>query len=179
MNLNKCHSLIFQSQVQTSRQVFWRQRSEKESAPTWSATLVVYLCRLAAGDCKQFHIGVFYNALWVEVWKTTLHKLVGIHDSFLLSESSLHSATEGEKYISPTVTFYLCFKELHFYWFLRIKTICLALQVVGLAVFFALVIKKAEEEDFQDVTFEKVERRPGDVIIHPTCIFCFPQVVGN
>ncbi|XP_037542039.1 polycystic kidney disease protein 1-like 2 [Nematolebias whitei] len=36
------------------------------------------------------------------------------------------------------------------------------LKVVGLAVFFALVIKKVDEEDFQDVTFEKVERRPGE-----------------
>lgn len=64
-------------------------------------------------------------------------------------------------------------------YFLRIKAMWFTLQVIGLAVFFALVIKNVDEEDFQDVAFEKVEKRPGHVKILPKYIFTFPQILRS
>ncbi len=64
---------------------------------SWRATLVVYICWLAASDRNQCCSGIFHHALWVEIWEGTLYKLVDIHDSLLFSEHPHHSAIEGEK----------------------------------------------------------------------------------
>ncbi len=59
--------------------------------------MVVHFFWLAAGDCIQCCFGIFHNALWVEIWERTFHKLVGVHDRLLLSEHPRHPAIEGEK----------------------------------------------------------------------------------
>lgn len=69
--------------------------------------MVVHFCWLAACDCNQLCSRIFYDALWVEVWKATLHKLVGIHDYLLFSEYPHHSAIKGEKMLLLTVAHFL------------------------------------------------------------------------
>lgn len=66
---------------------------------------MVYFFWLAAGDRNQCRIRLFHNAIWLEIWKTALHKLVGIHGYFLLSECPPYSAAEGEKNICLLYTY--------------------------------------------------------------------------
>lgn len=65
------------------------------------APLVVHFCRLAARDRIQRRVGILHDALWVEIWEGTFHKLVGIHERLLFSEYPHRSATEGEKAPPP------------------------------------------------------------------------------
>lgn len=63
---------------------------------------MVHFFRMAAGDRNQCCCGIFHNALWVEVWEGTLHKLVDFHECVLFSEYPRHSATEGEEVNHPS-----------------------------------------------------------------------------
>lgn len=141
--------------------------------------MVVYFCWLAACDRHQYCSGIFHNALRVEIWKGPFHKLVGIHDCLLFSEYSRHSATEGEKNVpsSPHLrTSYLTrssgFPGLLYEKVLNVHfgmsiVLCIYLcscflpQVLCLAAFFALVIKKVDEEDFQNVAIVRDDSNTG------------------
>lgn len=57
---------------------------------------MVHFPWVAACDRNQCCIGIFYNALWIEIWEGPLCELVGIHDCVFFSEHPNHSATEGK-----------------------------------------------------------------------------------
>lgn len=123
---------------------------------------------LAASIRQQLRIGILYDALRAEIWEGSLRELVGVHDYLLFPECPRPAAIEGEeKFAIPLhsssvfqMCHSLCSRKLNFTILAYFKldktfTVILLPQMLCLALFFALVIKKVDEDDFQNMEFER------------------------
>lgn len=63
---------------------------------SWGVSVVVRFYWLAACDCHQCCVGIFHDALRVEVREGALRQLAGLHGCLLFSEPSRHSAIKGK-----------------------------------------------------------------------------------
>lgn len=113
---------------------------------------MVRIFRVAARDCHQCCRGVFHHDLRAEIWEGTLDKLADIDGGLLFSERPRHSATKGtaRQDLTPKL------RLLTFH-----KLLILSPQVVFLAIFFALVIKKVDADDYQHMVVAKSKSNPG------------------
>lgn len=85
---------------------------------SWGVSMVVRFYWLAACDCHQCCVGIFHDALRVELRERALRQLAGLHGCLLFSEPSRHSATKGKtetaSAINPQTFFFLFFLQYRF-----------------------------------------------------------------
>lgn len=84
---------------------------------SWGVSMVVRFYWLAACDCHQCCVGIFHDALRVELREGALRQLAGLHGCLLFSEPSRHSAIKGRTEtaacaINPQ-TFFFFFFTVH------------------------------------------------------------------
>lgn len=63
---------------------------------SWGVSMVVRFYWLAACDCHQCCVGIFHDALRVELREGALRQLAGLHGCLLFSEPARHSAIKGK-----------------------------------------------------------------------------------
>lgn len=107
---------------------------------------------VATRDRHQRCRGLFHHDLRAKIWEGTLDKLADIDGGLLFSECHCHSATKGT--VRQNLTPKLMLVTFH-------KLLILSPQVVFLAIFFALVIKKVDTDDYQHMVVAKIDNHPG------------------
>lgn len=162
-------SLCSSCEAAACRQRWGQQRREEEEEllRRRPAPLLVCACGVAAGAGHQRRGRVLHYAVRAEVREGTLHQLAAFHWRLLLPESAHHSATEGQWEVVLLAASLI--KASLFYVFsiyfltpcaLKLQLCHFWPQVVCLAVFFALLIKKVDEEDYRNVAIVHIDS-PG------------------
>lgn len=92
---------------------------------SWGVSMVVRFYWLAACDCHQCCVGIFHDALRVEIREGALRQLAGLHGCLLFSEPSRHSAIKGK---TETAAFAINPQTFYFFTARLMKTLLLQLH---------------------------------------------------
>ena len=148
------------------------------------AALVVRVCRLDPGDCDQWRVGLLHHDVRADLREGPLHQLAHLHGGVLCGESVHHPTSEGATqiqikylYIYKNIILKYQYRErngIYYlililnYWFLQYCRKCNIIflqKVLGFAAFFALVLKKVDQEDYGEPQVEDTLRTSGMFVV--------------